>query len=198
MSISKYRFNIVLNCIRMKRELLIFAVTAFFVVNTYFDGKYMALLKTYKKYYQMAGIAFVGLSAYLFMNKFPNDSRNLLQHTHGLIKYLPVDRDAGDLLTPIFDLTGNNLQQVQRQYMQEQKITQSGSAPTSKRCVSETKKKFVASQQGWICGDCQKQLPAWFEVDHKVRLDRGGNNHVSNLVALCRDCHGKKTAMENL
>ena len=84
----------------MKRDLLIFAITAFFVVNTYFDGKYMAMLKTYKKYYQMAGIAFVGLSAYLFMNKFPQDSRNLLSHTQGLIKYLPIDREAGDLPAP--------------------------------------------------------------------------------------------------
>ena len=63
---------------------------------------------------------------------------------------------------------------------------------------SETKKKFVASQQSWKCGHCQIQLPAWFEVDHKIRLENGGSNHVDNLVALCRDCHGKKTAMENL
>ena len=69
---------------------------------------------------------------------------------------------------------------------------------TTKRCVSETKKKYVAAQQGWNCGNCKKQLPAWFEVDHKIRLDNGGSNHVDNLVALCRDCHGKKTAFENL
>jgi hypothetical protein len=70
--------------------------------------------------------------------------------------------------------------------------------PNTKRSVSETKKKFVAAQQGWTCGACKKQLPAWFEVDHKTRLDQGGSNHVDNLVALCRDCHGKKTAFENL
>jgi 5-methylcytosine-specific restriction endonuclease McrA len=29
-----------------------------------------------------------------------------------------------------------------------------------------------------------------------VRLEHGGSNNVDNLVALCRDCHGKKTAME--
>jgi len=69
---------------------------------------------------------------------------------------------------------------------------------TVKRSVSETKKKYVAAQQGWNCGGCKKQLPAWFEVDHKIRLDNGGSNSVDNLVALCRDCHGKKTAFENL
>jgi hypothetical protein len=68
----------------------------------------------------------------------------------------------------------------------------------TKRSVSETKKKFVASRQNWNCGDCNKQLNAWFEVDHKIRLEHGGSNHVDNLVALCRECHGKKTTIENL
>jgi rubredoxin len=67
----------------------------------------------------------------------------------------------------------------------------------NKRSVSETKKKFVASQQGWKCDSCKQQLSAWFEVDHKVRLGSGGTNQISNLVALCRECHGKKTAFEN-
>ena len=83
------------------------------------------------------------------------------------------------------------------QQHQINRMMESGKTGT-KRCVSETKKKFVASQQSWNCGHCQRQLPAWFEVDHKIRLDNGGSNHVDNLVALCRDCHGKKTAMENL
>lgn len=69
---------------------------------------------------------------------------------------------------------------------------------SSKRSVSETKKKFVAANQSWKCGSCQKQLPAWFEVDHKIRLEYGGSNHIDNLVALCRHCHGEKTTIENL
>ena len=72
------------------------------------------------------------------------------------------------------------------------------SGKTTKRSVSETKKKYVAAEQGWLCANCNKQLPAWFEVDHKIRLDSGGTNHIDNPVALCRDCHGKKTAIENL
>jgi hypothetical protein len=79
----------------------------------------------------------------------------------------------------------------------ERKLLNSGKG-SSKRSVSETKKKYVAAQQGWKCGDCQRQLPAWFEVDHVIALEHGGSNHVGNLVALCRDCHGKKTAMSFL
>ena len=93
------------------------------------------------------------------------------------------------------ELHHNNYQQQDQH--QINRIMESGKKST-KRCVSETKKKFVASQQGWKCEHCQIQLPAWFEVDHKIRLEHGGSNHVDNLVALCRDCHGKKTAMENL
>lgn len=79
----------------------------------------------------------------------------------------------------------------------ERRLLSSGKN-SSKRSVSETKKKYVAAQQGWKCGDCQRQLPAWFEVDHVIALEHGGSNHVDNLVALCRDCHGKKTAMSFL
>jgi 5-methylcytosine-specific restriction endonuclease McrA len=82
----------------------------------------------------------------------------------------------------------------------EHKMSTSGTSTgtKSKRSVSETKKKYVASLQNWLCGDCQKQLPAWFEVDHTTRLEHGGTNEISNLVALCRDCHGKKTSLENM
>ena len=68
----------------------------------------------------------------------------------------------------------------------------------TKRSVSETKKKFVAARQNWKCGDCESQLKASFEVDHIVRLEHGGSNEIDNLVALCRECHGEKTTIENL
>ena len=76
------------------------------------------------------------------------------------------------------------------------RLRASGRNNATKRSVSETKKKFVAAQQSWKYGHCDRQLPAWYEVDHIVRLEHGGSNNVDNLVALCRDCHGKKTAME--
>lgn len=195
----------------MKFELLIFGITAFFIANTYHDGKYVQIMKSWKKYYQMISIGFVGLSAYLFIRKYPGHSRSLFTHANGIIKYMPIDKDATNFL---FDLTDKkDLFNTPSYSSQENRIMNSGSLnnnnyrggqPTqgeqkaTKRSVSETKKKFVAAQQGWKCGSCKQQLPAWFEVDHKIRLDNGGSNHVDNLVALCRDCHGKKTAFENL
>jgi hypothetical protein len=201
----------------MKTELLIIGITIFFVLNTYSDGKFVKIVKSWKKYYQMAGIAFVGLSAYIFMKKYPSHSNNLLCHANGLIKYMPIDKEASDLLSPLLNMSngafsmngsgggGGNMMMSS----QERRILSSGGGgggvggvsgggKTVKRSVSETKKKYVAAQQGWNCGACKRQLPAWFEVDHKIRLDNGGSNSVDNLVALCRDCHGKKTAFENL
>ena len=73
-----------------------------------------------------------------------------------------------------------------------------GGVRSTKRAVSETKKKFVASRQKWLCNSCQQMLKSSFQVDHVQRLDRGGTNHIDNLVALCVQCHSNKTVLENL
>ena len=201
----------------MKLELLILAVSGFFIANTYYDGNYIKILQSWQKYFKMAGFAFAGLSIYLFLKKNPSQSHSLVQELTNIVKFMPSSKSTLDIFTPFTDFTNqtpfmsssfnnnnnNNMysstSQQQQQQQQQQINRMMGSGKTgTKRCVSETKKKFVASQQNWHCGDCQKQLPAWFEVDHKIRLEYGGSNHVDNLVALCRDCHGKKTAMENL
>jgi len=185
----------------MKFELLIFGVTAFFIANTYHDNKYIDMMKTWKKYYQMIGIGFVGISAYVFLKKYPDQSRSLFTHANSIVKYLPIDRNTTHFLTPILDLARDTSQppmNQQEKRMMGSGLNQNGGGGTTKRSVSETKKKYVAAQQGWKCDGCKEQLPAWFEVDHKIRLDSGGSNHIDNLVALCRNCHGKKTALENL
>lgn len=43
---------------------------------------------------------------------------------------------------------------------------------------------------------CSKLLTAFYEVDHIQALWRGGDNSVSNLQALCRECHARKGADE--
>jgi hypothetical protein len=177
----------------MKFEFLIFGLTFFFIANTYYDGKYIEIIKSWKKYYQMMGIAFVGISFYAFIKKHPNQFNSLAGNAHNLIKFLPIDKEASDMISPLFDMS-NPYTKIPPQ----QKRMMNSGCNSSKRSVSETKKKFVASQQNWKCEHCRQQLPAWFEVDHKVRLDQGGSNHVDNLVALCRNCHGRKTSIENL
>ena len=67
-----------------------------------------------------------------------------------------------------------------------------------KRNVSESKKKYVASNQQWKCASCNELLDATYEIDHITPLYKGGTNEVSNLKALCRNCHGKKTLMDRI
>lgn len=50
-----------------------------------------------------------------------------------------------------------------------------------------------------LCIECKKQnkiVPA-SEVHHIVPIARGGTDDESNLEALCKSCHSKKTAEEN-
>jgi hypothetical protein len=212
----------------MRIEIILFFIAAAVMANIYTEGKLVRSLSKYKKYYQMAGVAFAALAMYVLFKKNPDRARDLVFTSNEYLKYMPVDKNASSILNPILDFTakyggplgagagyiGNeshpilNLGGNGRQSYAEARITKSGDIPlpseggtrvkATKRSVSETKKKYVAAQQGWKCGNCTKQLPAWFEVDHKIRLEHGGSNHIDNLVALCRDCHGEKTAMENL
>ena len=67
-----------------------------------------------------------------------------------------------------------------------------------KRNVSSLTKKMVASNQEWKCGSCNQTLDYTYEIDHHIPLFKGGSNEVDNLIALCRNCHGKKTLLENI
>lgn len=72
------------------------------------------------------------------------------------------------------------------------------STTTEKRSVTNLMKKKVAADQQWKCGGCGETLDESYEVDHKLALYKGGSNDAANLVALCRNCHGKKTMAERL
>jgi hypothetical protein len=198
----------------MKLELLIFGIAGFILYNIYHDGKYSKIFVSYKKYYQMGIVAILAISLYLMIRRNPGQTKNLLLCTNNMIKYMPIDKSSMDMISPIFDLTNNGaratsfMEGVNRgmnpdfEYnpvlaSQQQQTILSGPKAT-KRSVSETKKKYVASMQDWKCGQCNKKLKHTFEVDHKIRLEHGGGNEVTNLVALCRECHGEKTSLENM
>jgi hypothetical protein len=195
----------------MRIELVILSITGLIIANMYTEGKYLKIALSWKKYYKMIGVAFVGLAlCWLFRNN-PARARTILNNSNEYIKYLPVDKNVSGIMAPLLNFSENSMYEnggrtvhggtmdVQPQY--KNRLFDSGRTTgqrATKRSVSETKKKFVAARQNWHCGDCKNQLSAWFEVDHTVRLENGGSNHIDNLVALCRECHGKKTAIENL
>lgn len=175
----------------MRIEILIILVTGFFIMNSYHDNYYLNIFKSNKKYFQMVFYGFIGLVIYLLFKRNPSQSKELVSQASTFLKYLPIDKTAVNLVNPILSSCDNE------NIIGQQRIMNSGKVANHKRSVSESKKKWVASQQNWKCGDCKEQLPAWFEVDHIVRLADGGSNDVNNLIAYCRTCHGKKTMMEN-
>ena len=170
----------------MNVSFIVLIITAFLIYNTYHDNFIIKSFHSYQKYYKMAGILVLGLGFYLVIHRNPVQGINTVQALNQYINVMPIDKNAKNLLAPFLSSEHKSIQRIQQ------------SSKTTKRSVSETKKKFIASNQNWKCAECKEMLKAWFEVDHKQRLDQGGTNDVSNLEALCRNCHGKKTSMENI
>ena len=173
----------------MRLEIFILGITIFFIYNAYHDGKYTKMLFTYKKYYQMAFFSIIGIGVYLLLKRNPVGGRQLLLHANNMVKYMPIDKSALNMISPIFDFTEENVPS-------KRMMTSGSNNIKNTRSVSGMKKKYIASIQNWKCGQCQKQLDYTYEVDHKIRLEHGGGNDVQNLIALCRECHGKKTVLE--
>lgn len=55
----------------------------------------------------------------------------------------------------------------------------------------------IVDQQENTCGECEVILSPYFELDHIIGLQFGGTDDESNLMALCRECHAKKSITEN-
>lgn len=193
----------------MKLELIIFGIAGFLIYNTYHGNKYSKVLLSYKKYYQMIIIAIVAFSIYMLVRRDPMKSRQMLLYANNMIKYMPIDKSSMSIISPIFDFTGTKhgfMEEINYNINGEYNPIPISSNPVginsnrkaTKRSVSETKKKYIAYMQDWKCSGCGDKLTHTFEIDHKIRLENGGGNDVSNLVALCRECHGQKTAMENM
>lgn len=195
----------------MRFELILFIIAGIIIANIYTEGKFVKRMFSYKKYYQMGGVVIGTLFIIWLFKKNPLHAKNVVMASNEYLKYLPIDRNTSSLISPILDFTSKqSFSEQQEEYNypvlqmnsteqspSNNRIMNSGKYGT-KRSVSESKKKFVAHRQNWKCEKCKRVLPASFEVDHVIRLQHGGSNHVDNLVALCRDCHGEKTLMENL
>jgi hypothetical protein len=195
----------------MRLEIFVLGLTAFFVYNAYSDGKYTKMLMSFKKYYKMIFYVLLGIGIYLLLKRNPSQGRNMLLYANNVVKFMPIDKSSMDMLSPIIDFTSKNDNQSFMESLndintnkfpsgfsnEDKRILNSGKNGT-KRSVSETKKKYVAANQDWKCGHCKSQLDHTFEIDHRIRLEYGGGNDVQNLIALCRNCHGKKTASENM
>lgn len=65
-----------------------------------------------------------------------------------------------------------------------------------KRRLTKQDQIAIAADQEWRCFWCRETLNARFETDHIERFCETGNDHHSNLWALCSNCHAKKTELD--
>ena len=180
----------------MKLEIIILLIIGFIVVNIYYDWKFIKMFYLYKKYFTIAVVIILGLLVYLLIKRDPLHTKKILLYANNMVKYMPIDKKVIETISPILDFTKE--QNSSSSFMIDMNKSLNPITKATKRNVSETKKKYIASQQNWRCGQCNSQLNHTYEIDHKIRLEYGGSNEVNNLVALCRNCHGEKTAKENM
>ena len=62
--------------------------------------------------------------------------------------------------------------------------------------ITAAKKKRVGSNQQWKCKKCNSLLTYTYETDHIIPKRDGGSDDISNLQALCPNCHAEKTITE--
>lgn len=182
----------------MKLEVILVLVIGFVIYDTYYGKGYMKYIYSIKKHMKTIAVIVGIFGFYLMIKKDPNNIQKVLLNANRFVTTIPMNSgDAPNPFSYAYGEFGDVSASAPNDLTSIKKLLTSGKGAT-KRSVSETKKKYVASSQDWKCGGCGKKLNAWFEVDHKVRLEYGGGNEVDNLVALCRECHGEKTAMENM
>ena len=68
---------------------------------------------------------------------------------------------------------------------------------TKRKKINKVTRQKIADKQENACGECKVALSPYFELDHIIGLQFGGTDEESNLMALCRECHGKKSIAEN-
>lgn len=62
----------------MRIEIILFLIAGFVIYNIYTDGKFLKQLLSYKKYYQMIGIALGALFLYYIIKKIHFKQNKLL------------------------------------------------------------------------------------------------------------------------
>ena len=132
----------------MNTNLIILLITGALLYNVYHENFLFKSFEKYKKYYKMGAIVIAALGFYVIINKNPAKGYSTLKAAQQYINVLPIDKNSKDFLKPFMSLSPEE-KAVQR-------ILTAGKS--NKRSVSETKKKFVASNQNWKCNYCDDNI----------------------------------------
>lgn len=58
-----------------------------------------------------------------------------------------------------------------------------------RRSIPKSIKNEVLVKQNYKCHKCKKKLPATKHFHHKKPVSKGGKNTLSNIIAVCPNCH---------
>jgi len=71
----------------MRVEILIFIIAGLIIANIYTEGKVLKKLLSFKKYYQMIGVAFGAFMLYILLKRNPMRAQQVIASTNDYIKY---------------------------------------------------------------------------------------------------------------
>ena len=195
---------------------IIFIPVLLFIINEYYQNKIFLYFEKFYKYSKIIALFIPFALAYFN----PDFVKKLLIYFKDIDKE-PVHQNMNDMMASYFDTKQNNRNlnfvRTNNQFVNNngyynnvpnyQQNNNQQPQPKKKflhklnkvkRSVSESKKKYIASNQKWRCAHCNNLLDNTYEVDHIIALYRGGTNDLTNLEALCRNCHGVKTFKEKM
>lgn len=166
----------------VRSEIVFMALTAGVLYGMYhqWDFPNVRMVYTWGKYLMVIFLAYVGYNSF---QKNPAEFIQLMRGGQGLLTKPKQTLPTSFSFSPSPSTCS---------------LTRKGQDIVKKRSVSESRKKFVASQQQWRCKHCRSVLTHTFQVDHVIGLEMGGSNEVDNLVALCVECHAHKTSLRTL
>ena len=74
-----------------------------------------------------------------------------------------------------------------------------GSKGKKRKPLSAYDKQTVLARQNYKCAGCDNKFTASIRphYDHKTPISSGGTNNVSNIRAICANCHDDKTRKEH-
>ena len=67
-----------------------------------------------------------------------------------------------------------------------------------RKIIPKSIKDEVLVKQNYKCAKCKKTLPARKHFHHKKPVSKGGKNTISNIEALCPNCHSKHHHKESV
>lgn len=194
----------------MNELLLILLPIVLIIVNEYHQNKIFSFFEKFYYYSKYIAIMIPFVLIYL-----KPEMMKKLMVIFKEIDSKPTYQNIDGLMSSYFDIKNTNKnknfgygnkynnqgnQNINNQYNNQYNNKTNGQVNNykHKRNVSESKKKYIASQQRWQCGHCNNLLDNTYEVDHIIPLYKGGTNELHNLTALCRNCHGVKTFKDKM